>query len=268
MSKTDFNEATEQLTKRLKSDEKLHSAIMVYPPFADGYWSASPKIVFCNYENYGYDNDKYKGQKVILNFNEFFLWISGYWLKENLTFDQFYYRTKECTQFIPKEDKEKKSKPNKTAKKSLIFVNALIEKLNNIETNIQNIKKFSATKLCLSMNQLTYMNLRPTSGSDVRQDLFNTQYWVSNYHENIKRIILSLEADIFILSSKDAANLFNNYLFKDEIQTKNAEALRFKGYSKIGNTHFFSIMHPSYKGFTDNYFNETINFISSKYRGV
>lgn len=268
MSKIELLKAYELLTKNIQEDGKLNSAIMVYHPFSEEYWHASPKIVFCNYENYGYDENKFKKKEVLLSFKEFFLWISGYWLKKELSYDEFYKQTNNCSIFIPNNEKEKKSKPNKTVKKSLIFANALLEKLQNNSIDIQLIKKYSSTKLSKALTNFTYMNLRPTSGSERNQDTHNTHYWVSNYHEYIKSLILSLDADIFILSTEDAVDLFNKYIFKKEFENTDVKALKFKNCIKIGKTLFYSIMHPSCRGFTDEYCLNTVNDISSKYKGI
>lgn len=266
MSKVELDKAYNNLTKKIQEDEKLNSAIMVYHPFSEGYWDVSPKIVFCNYENYGYTEDKYKKNEVLLSFREFFLWISGYWIKQKISFDEFYIKTNNCSIFIPDDEKEKKSKPNKTAKKSLILVNVLLDKLKNKHADIRSIKKYSSTKLSTVLTHFTYMNLRPTSGSKREQDTLNTQYWLFSYHKYIKQIILALEADIFVLSTEHAVTLFNNYIFKDEVE-QTGEKLIFKNHLKIGKTHFFSIVHPSCRYFTDEYLTKVVDDILFKYAG-
>ena len=268
MSKVEFEDASKRLTEQLKLDENIDSAIMVYSPFTDDYWNASPKIVFCNYENYGYNEENFIKKQVKVSFNEFFLWISGCWLKQKLSYNQFSEQTKEFTKFIPDNDKEKKSKPNRTVKKSLIFVNALIERLNNQSLDIKGIKKYSSTKLCSAMKSFTYMNLRPTSGSESKQDTANTRYLVSKYPEYIKKIILALEADIFILSTEHATCLFNEYIFKEEIKAKLVKPLIFKRNTKIDKMHVFSVLHPACKEFSDDYFLKAVNEIAHKYNKI
>lgn len=208
-----FKKVSESFVEKLKSDGL--PGIMVYRPFDESYWTSSPRIVICNFENYGYHDEKsYPPEKpIFLTFKVF-----QDWLRDG----------------------------NKTAKYSSVFINGLKEKIaGNLITEDYLKKSFKNIKqLEQAMKNVTYMNLRPTSGAVTNQDVESTNILVRNYKDHIKNIILSLHPDIFIISSEDGTRLIN-YIFDlekdkgiDFYDTKN-------NYKQIDNFTAFSIKHFS-----------------------
>jgi hypothetical protein len=88
------------------------------------------------------------------------------------------------------------------------------------------------------------MNLRPTSAKGNKQEVGAAHKIILKYKHEIKAYLEALDADIFILSSKDAAYLLNN------IFELKANLLYFKKSASINNTMVFSVKHfrwPDYK---------------------
>jgi len=81
------------------------------------------------------------------------------------------------------------------------------------------------------------MNFRPTSAKGNKQEIGETHKIIRKYKSEIKAYIQSLDADIFVLSTKDAVSLFN-YVF--DIKDK---ALVFKKEKRIDNMLIFSVKH-------------------------
>jgi hypothetical protein len=99
-------------------------------------------------------------------------------------------------------------------------------------------------ELYKSMENIMYMNLRPTSAKGNKLEVAESHKIIKQYRNELKAYIESLDADIFILSSKDSVNLFN-FIFdiKDN-------PLVFKKSKRINKMMVFSVRHfsrPHYK---------------------
>jgi len=197
--------------------------IMQYKPFSDDYWKTKPRIVICNYENFGYHDC----EKPSLVTYEVFKW----WFDERL-------------------NKSKKRGKSKTVHYSTIFANALqkllrqTEDKNTLEYETFRKSFWKYDQLYESMKTIMYMNLRPTSASGNKQEIDETHKIIKKYKSQLKAYINALDADIFILSTKDAASLLN------QIFDLNDRKLFYNKYTQINNTLFFSIKHfgrPDYR---------------------
>jgi hypothetical protein len=220
MGKEQFELASKKLWDKLLED-KINA--MHYMPFSDNYWDQKPKIVICNYENIGYQDNTHT-----LTFDHFRTWI-------NIS-------------------------PG-TVRWTAVFANAL----NKIITNYPNddfspkdmrTPYYDIDELHQSMKNMMYMNLRPTSARGSDQEIINTNKLVKIYKNELKEFILSLSADIFILSSEDSVKLFNNEIFNFK-----ENPLRFHGNKKINNMMVFSIRHPA-RGFSYKYYTKKAHDIA------
>lgn len=212
-----FVEISDGFVKKLQKDRL--PGIMVYRPFDESYWNSKPRIVICNFENYGYHNEvKYPPENPIyLKFDVFQDWLIS----------------------------------NKTVKYSAVFVNGLKERIaGNIITKEYLENSFKNKKqLEKAMKNVTYMNLRPTSGKKRNQAINETKILVQKYKDYIKKIILSLHPDIFIISSEEGTDLIN-YIFDLE----NEKSINYydskNNFKQIGNFTAFSIRHFSRPAYT------------------
>ena len=207
-----FEKISANFVKKMQADHL--TGIMVYGPFDESYWDADPRIVICNFENYGYDDEeRYPSEKPIyLTFEEFKGWLVD----------------------------------NKTAINSAVFVNGLKESIaGNIITNDYLTKSYQdKQQLENAMKNVTYMNLRPTSGKETNQDIDGTKNLVQKYKADIKNIILSLNPNIFIISSGDSTELIN-YIFDLEKEKAINHYDSKNNFKQIGNFTAFSIQHFS-----------------------
>jgi len=220
MSKELFAQVSSLMHKKMLDDG--FKGIMEYRPFSDDYWSTKPKIVICNYENFGYQDCE---KPSLLTYEDF-----KWWFDERL-------------------NKSKKRGKSKTVHYSVVFVNALQKLINKSENeSLLTYEAFRKSywkydELYKSMKSIMYMNLRPTSASGNKQEIGETHKIIKKYRTEMKSFILALDADIFILSTKDSVNLFN-YIFdlKENL-------LFFDKQTQINNTLYFSIKHfgrPNY----------------------
>jgi hypothetical protein len=84
-----------------------------------------------------------------------------------------------------------------------------------------------------------YMNLRPTGAKGNKQETSETHKIIAAYKKEIRACIEALDADIFILSSKDSVSLFN-VIFDDL-----TKPLVFKSGTRANETIVFSVKHFS-----------------------
>jgi hypothetical protein len=202
MSKEIFDKASTILWGKLKEDG--YSGIMQYRPFSDLYWNEKNKIVICNYENLGYADSQINS----ISHDHFKGWITY--------------------------------KKSKTAHFTAVFANALKSIIELKDYSVKDMRKsyWEIEKIWNSMKNMVYMNIRPTSGSNGgRQNKKETHKIIRNYKNEIKDYINSLDADVFVISSKDSVNLFN-YLYNLE---KNK--LVFNGKTRIDKMFVYSVKH-------------------------
>ncbi|NMC99409.1 MAG: hypothetical protein GYA62_06800 [Bacteroidales bacterium] len=220
MSKELFAHVSSLLHKKMLDDG--FKGIMEYRPFSDDYWNTKPKIVICNYENFGYQDCE---KPSLLTYEDF-----KWWFDERL-------------------NKAKKRGKSKTVHYSVVFANALQKLINKSENeSLLTYEAFRKSywkydELYKSMKSIMYMNLRPTSASGNKQEIGETHKIIKKYRIEMKSFILALDADIFILSTKDSVNLFN-YIFDSK-----ENLLIFDKQTQINNTLYFSIKHfgrPNY----------------------
>ncbi len=183
MSKELFAHVSSLLHKKMLDDG--FKGIMEYRPFSDDYWNTKPKIVICNYENFGYQDCE---KPSLLTYEDF-----KWWFDERL-------------------NKAKKRGKSKTVHYSVVFANALQKLINKSENeSLLTYEAFRKSywkydELYKSMKSIMYMNLRPTSASGNKQEIGETHKIIKKYRIEMKSFILALDADIFILSTKDSVN--------------------------------------------------------------
>jgi hypothetical protein len=220
MSEEQFEQASKILYEKMVADGI--KSIMQYKPFSDDYWTESPKVVICNYENYGYQNIETPS---LLTYEDF-----RWWLDERM-------------------NKSKKRGKSKTVHYTAVFVNALKRILHEPSSGnftSQEIRKsyWRYDELYQSMKNVMYMNIRPTSAGGSKQEIGEAHKIIREYKNELKAYIESLDADIFVLSSKDAVGLFNLIFdIKDN-------PLYYNGNKRINNMTVFSIQHfgrPNYE---------------------
>lgn len=221
MSKELFEQVSKNLYEKMLGDGI--KGIMQYKPFTDEYWKQKPKIIICNYENYGYQEHE---KPSLLTYEDF-----KWWFDERL-------------------NKTKKRGKSKTVHYTVVFANALKKIIHKYGTdNLITYSDFRNSywkydELYQSMKDIMYMNLRPTSAKSNKQEIGETHKIIHKYKTEIKAYIQSLDADIFVLSTKDAVSLFNHIF---DIKDK---PLVFNKQTKINNMLIFSIKHfgrPNYK---------------------
>jgi hypothetical protein len=202
MSIDSFENASNVLWKKLIDNG--YSGIMHYKPFSNLYWEEKVKIVICNYEILGYADSQ----------------------TNSLTHDHF----RGCITY----------KKSKTVHFTAVFANTLKTLLESKDFSIADMKKSynEIDKIWNSMKNMMYMNIRPTSGANSgRSNKEETHKIIKEYKNEIRNYINSLDADIFVISSKDSVNLIN-YLYDLD---KNK--LSFNGKTKINNMFVYSIKH-------------------------
>jgi hypothetical protein len=220
MSKEKFEHALKNLYEKMIADNI--KGIMQYRPFFDEYWEQNPKVVICNYENFGYQDIE---KPSVLTYKDF-----EWWLDERM-------------------NKSKKSGKSKTVHYTSVFANALLKMLNEFpatDFSYQEIRKsfWKYDELYKIMKNVMYMNLRPSSASRNKQEIGTTHQIIRKYKHEMKAYLESLDADIFIISTKDAIGLFN-YIF--DITEK---PLLFKKGGLVNNMMVFSVKHfgrPNYR---------------------
>ncbi|MDR1839341.1 MAG: hypothetical protein LBQ93_07165 [Treponema sp.] len=202
MSKEAFEKASTLLWEKLEKDG--YSGIMQYKPFSDQYWNEKYKIVICNYENLGFADIKVNTVTHI----QFKGWVEY--------------------------------KKSKTAHFTAVFANSLKSIMEQKNFSITDMKKsyWEVEKIWNSMKNMMYMNIRPTSGANSgRQNKPETHNLIKKYKEEIKNFIDSLDADIFVITSKDSVFLFN-YLYDLD-----KEKLTFNGKTRVNNMFVYSLRH-------------------------
>jgi hypothetical protein len=185
-------------------------------------WGQKPKLVVCNYENFGYqDSDDIN----LLTYENFRWW------------------------FDERKNKAKKRGKSKTVHYTVVFANSLQKTLHGSGENTLTYKDlrnlyWKYDELYQSMKNIMYMNLRPTSAQGNKQETAETHKIIRRYKSEMRAYIEALDADIFVLSSKDAVSLFN-FIF--DIKDK---PLVFNKEKRINNMMVFSLSHfsrPNYK---------------------
>jgi hypothetical protein len=177
MSKETFEIASESLWDKLEKDNVPR--IMKYAPFSDSYWSASPRIVLCNYENIAYLGR----EPTTLMFPTLKRWIE-------------YNRSH-------------------TVRYTAVFANALYETLHRRSGyfDISEMRKsyHDIDMIHKSMENMMFMNLRPTG---TREKTEPHGSLVNEYKYELKAFIEALDADIFIVSTKGLVDFLND-IFAD-----------------------------------------------------
>jgi hypothetical protein len=202
MSIETFMKSSTILWETLKNDG--YSGIMQYKPFSDQYWNEKCKIVLCNYENLGYTDSQINS----ISHEQFKGWIAY--------------------------------KKSKTAHYTAVFANALKSIMELKDYSAKDMKKSykDIEKIWTSMKNMMYMNIRPTSGANAgRANKEETHKIIKKYKNEIRDYIDSLDADIFIISSKDAVSLIN-YLYD-----LNNNKLTFNGKTRINKMLVYSVRH-------------------------
>jgi hypothetical protein len=202
MSIKNFEKASTVLWKKLKNDG--YSGIMHYKPFSDQYWNEKCKIVLCNYENLGYADSPYN----VISHDGFKGWI---------TF-----------------------KKSKTVHYTAVFANAVKSIMELKDYSIRDMRKSykDINTIWTSIKNMMYMNIRPTSGANIgRANKEETHKIIKKYKNEICDYINSLDADVFVISSKDSVDLFN-YLFNLDKQK-----LIFNGKTRVNNMLVYSVRH-------------------------
>jgi hypothetical protein len=202
MSIETFDKASKILWEKLKNDG--YSGIMQYRPFSEQYWKEKYKIVICNYENLGYSDLQINS----ITHEHFKGWI--------------------------------KYTKSKTVRFTAVFANALKSITELKDFSIKDMKNSynEVGKLWKSMENMVYKNIRPTSGANAgRQNKLETHNLIKKYKNELKNYIDSLDADIFVISSKDSVGLIN-YLYD-----LNKNKLTFKGKTRIDNMFVYSVRH-------------------------
>jgi hypothetical protein len=207
MSKEQFEQASKNLYEKMIVDGVM--GIMQYKPFSDEYWRENPRIVICNYENVGFQDSQINS----VSFDDFRNWITY--------------------------------KKGKTVHFTAVFVNTLIKLLHNEEFPVVEMKKSycKIDDLHKSMKNIMYMNLRPTSAKGNRQEVGETHKIIYKYKNEMRAYLEALDANIFVLSTKDSVDLFN---FVFNIKDK---PLMYKKNKWVNNTIVFSVRHfgrPNY----------------------
>ena len=220
MSKELFEQASKNLYEKMITDGV--TGIMQYKPFSDDYWNQNPRIVVCNYENIGYQDSVLN----LLTYEHFETWL----------------------------DVKKNKIKSKTVHYTAMFASALksiIQDFGKNEIMTYNDLRNSYGKskeLYKSMENIMYMNLRPTSAKGNKQEIKETHKIIRYYKNEMKAYLESLNADIFILSSKNSVGLWN-FIFdiKDN-------PLVFKKCKRMNKMMVFSMKHfgrPNYKYWHD-----------------
>jgi hypothetical protein len=210
MSREQFEQASKNLYEKMAADGV--KGIMQYKPFSDDYWVQSPKIVVCNYENIGYhDLDK----PTLLTYEHFRGWFDERINKIRSRTVHYTVVFSNCLQKIVRD----------FGKNSLMT-----------EKDLRNsYKKYD--ELYQSMKNVMYMNLRPTSATGNKQEVGETRKIIHEYKNEMRVYLEALDANIFVLSTKDAVGLFN-FIF--DIKDK---PLFFKKAQRVNNMLVFSIKH-------------------------
>jgi len=209
-----FEEASTALWTKLIKDG--YSGVMQYKPFSDQYWNEKCKIVICNYENLGYENI----QNTDLTHEHFKGWITY--------------------------------KKSKTVHYTAVFANTLKSVMELGDFSIKEMKSScnDVDKIWNSMKNMVYMNIRPTSGANAgKANKGETHKIIKKYRDELRDYIVSLQADIFVISSKDSVGIFN-YLF-DLSDTKiispdgktKVNNLRYKGKTRVDDMLVYSVPH-------------------------
>ena len=210
MSKELFEQASRNLYDKMVADGV--KGIMQYKPFFDDYWTEKPKIVMCNYENFGYQNHE---KPSLLTYEDF-----EWWFNEKIT----------------------KGK-SRTVHYTVVFANALQKIINefpSVSLTVGDMRKSyrKTGELYQSMKNIMYMNLRPTSAKGNRQEIEETHKIIHKYKNEMKVYLETLDADIFVLSTKHSVDLFN-FIF----DIKNSMPLKFNKNTNVNGTMVFSVNH-------------------------
>jgi hypothetical protein len=224
MAKETFEKASNILWEKLKNDG--YSGIMQYKPFSDQYWNEKCKIVVCNYEILGYADAQIN----------------------TLTHDQF----KGCITY----------KKSKTVHYTAVFANVMKSLMEFKDFSINDMKKSyrEIEDIWKSMEKMVYMNIRPTSGANSgRQDKEATHKLINNYANEIREYINSLDADVFIISSKDSVNLFNILYNLD------GNKLLFNEKTRVNNMFVYSVRHFGWSFNYDYYYKKASEIIYDVY---
>ncbi len=221
MSKEEFEQASLNLYKKMHEDGI--KGIIQYRPFSDEYWEQNPKIVICNYENYGYQEHE---KPSILTYEDF-----KWWFDERL-------------------NKTRIKGKSKTVHYTVVFANILKETIQkNGNDNLIDYTElrrlyWKYDELYKSMKNMMYMNIRPSSAKGKKQEIEETHGIIRTYKAELKAYLQSLDADIFVLSTKDAVILLNS------IFELSNNSLFFNKATQIGKMKIFSVRHfgrPNYK---------------------
>jgi hypothetical protein len=208
MSKEQFEQASKNLYEKMQADGIV--GILQYKPFSDEYWNEKIKVVFCNYEVIGFtDNEKL----ALLTYESFKGFISN---KIN----------------------------SKTVRYTVVLANALLKMLNNYPSSDFSYKNmrdsyWQIDEIYGAIKNSMYMNLRPTGAKGNKQEINETHKIITAYKKEIRTYIEALDADIFVLSSKDSVGLFN-VIFDDS-----NKPLAFKSSTRVNETIVFSVKHFS-----------------------
>jgi hypothetical protein len=223
MGKAEFEKASDKLWEDMITNGE--TGIIKYRPFHDGYWTQKPRIAVCNYEAVGYGDS----QTNELPFEHFKTWIK-----------------------LPR-----------TNRYTAVFVNALRRMLSKEEFTWSDMKKsYSKIQegdgdLFKAMYDVMYMNIRPNSADTLRQEKAKTRRIVLQYKNEIRDFILALDADIFVLSTVDSANLFNDIFSIKE------DPLRFKQSRQIDGMAVYSV--PHFRNFDYKYYQEKAKEIAEAF---
>jgi hypothetical protein len=219
MSKEKFDEVSKRFWQKMADDNV--QGIMRHKPFSDDYWGESPRVVVCNYEIVGFQDSQIN----------------------DIPFDKF-------------RDLIANTK-SKTVRWTAVFTNALLKLLRKEEFSVAEMKKsfYKIDDLHQSMKNVMYMNLRPTSAKTNLMEKRAARQLIYKYKNDLKEFIEALDADIFILSSKDSVDLFNTIFdIKDN-------PLSFKKNKRLNNRLVFSVKHFG-RGFSYKYYYNTAQEIA------
>jgi hypothetical protein len=165
MGKEQFEQASKNLYEKMVANGV--KGIMQYKPFSDDYWQETPKIVICNYENFGYQDHE---KPSLLTYEDFEWW------------------------FDERMNKTQKRGKSKTVHYTVVFANALKRIIHDFGKNQLMTYKdlrnsyWKYDELYQSMKNIMYMNLRPTSAKGNKQEISETHKILRKYKNEIKYI--------------------------------------------------------------------------------
>jgi hypothetical protein len=181
---------------------------MVYRPF-DNYWEATPKILVCNLETYGYDE-------------------SGV---TNVTLEQL-------------KDWMWDTHITKTTRYTSVFISALQQSLGGNSLTAKEIKDsyHDYDNLVIAMSKICYMNFRKQSNPNVTQDINAILTEADKYKEFLEKFILTCNPDIMIVSGKTGVTCFNEIFNSSEPLSFDSETIH-QGIRVISTRHLSRIKY-------------------------